>query len=215
MSNTIKIAPSLLAANCANFERDIKQIENSIDMLHFDVMDGHFVPNLSYGAQICAAVNKVTEIMLDVHLMVTNPLNFIEMFARSGADIITFHIEANDDPKEVINRIKSFGIKPGIAIKPKTGVESVLPYLDQLDMVLQMTVEPGFGGQTMVESAINNISEIRRIFSGDIQVDGGIKADNVAKPARAGANVFVAGTAIFGSNNPIEAANDIRKAATL
>ena len=208
----IKLSPSLLAADCANFEKSIKKLNDSVEMLHVDVMDGHFVPNISYGVPIVAAIKKVTDIPLDVHLMISNPLRYIKPFADAGADIISFHVEANDDISEVIDEIKKCGVKAAVALKPGTSLDVILPYLGELDMVLQMTVEPGFGGQALNPAGIDNIRKLRAQSDIDIQVDGGVKAENVAILASAGANVIVAGTAIFGANDPKQAADEIRKA---
>jgi ribulose-phosphate 3-epimerase len=174
-------------------------------------MDGHFVPNISYGVPIVDAINKKTDLFLDVHLMISHPYKYIEAFANAGADMITFHIESQSDVESTINKIKNNGLKCGIAAKPYTKVEKVIPYLDKIDMVLQMTVEPGFGGQSMVEDAIDNIKEYRRLCPDlNIQVDGGVNLKNVSKLANAGANVFVAGTAIFGAEDPAKAAVEMR-----
>ena len=142
------ISPSILSADFANLERDIKLVENAgADWLHIDVMDGHFVPNITIGVPVVASIKKITSMPLDVHLMIENPEKYIEPFAKAGADILTFHYEAVSDVKRIAGLIKSFGVKAGMSIKPKTSAETVFPYLEDLDLVLVMTVEPGFGGQ--------------------------------------------------------------------
>ncbi len=205
MALSIKISPSVLSANCAQFGADIAKIENEAQWLHYDVMDGHFVPNISYGVPVVASLTKVTKLFADVHLMITDPIKYIEPFVKAGAQLITFHVEANDDVEKVIDKIHSYGIKCGLALRPSTPLDAVMPYLDKIDMLLQMTVEPGFGGQAMVESAIDNLAVIRSAVPNlDIQVDGGVKADNIARLAKEGANIFVAGSAVFGAENPGE-----------
>ncbi len=203
MALPIKISPSVLSANCAQFGADIAKIENDAQWLHYDVMDGHFVPNISYGVPVVASLTKVTKLFADVHLMITDPLKYIEPFVKAGAQLITFHVEANDDVEAVIDKIHSFGIKCGLALRPSTPLDAVMPYLDKIDMLLQMTVEPGFGGQAMVEGAVDNLAIIRSAAPKlDIQVDGGVKADNIARLAKEGANIFVAGSAVFGAEDP-------------
>ena len=209
----IKISPSLLAADVSCLGEEIKTIENCADMLHVDVMDGHFVPNISFGVPIVAGIDKVSDIIQDVHLMITNPLKYIESFARAGADIITVHIEADDDVSECIKLIKSLGKKCGIALNPNTDPKLVEPYLKDVDMVLQMTVYPGFGGQSMERCALKNIEIIRQMAGPtlDIEVDGGIKAENCAELCELGANVIVSGTGIFGLSDREGAISAIRK----
>ncbi|MDD4689652.1 MAG: ribulose-phosphate 3-epimerase [Eubacteriales bacterium] len=203
MTLPIKISPSVLSADCVAFGRDIAKIENDAQWLHYDVMDGHFVPNISYGVPVVKALTKATKLFADVHLMITDPLFYIEPFVKAGAELITFHVEADSDIQETIDRIHSFGIKCGLALKPKTSIEAVMPYLDKIDMLLQMTVEPGFGGQAMVEDAIGNLAILRKAAPNlDIQVDGGINADNIGRIAKEGANIFVAGSAVFGAEDP-------------
>ena len=208
----IKISPSLLAADVSCLGKEIKTIDTA-DMLHVDVMDGHFVPNISFGVPVVAGIDKVSDIVQDVHLMITNPLKYIEAFAKAGADIITVHIEADDDVAECIKLIKSLGKKCGIALNPNTDPNLVKPYIKDVDMVLQMTVYPGFGGQSMERCALKNIEEIRKMAGPDldIEVDGGIKAENCAELAKLGANVIVSGTGIFGKQDRKGAIEAIRK----
>lgn len=211
----IKISPSLLASDIANLSSEIKKIENCTDMLHIDVMDGHFVPNLSFGVPVVNAINKITDLTLDVHLMIEHPLKYIEPFAKAGADIITVHIECPDDANECIKLIKSLGLKAGIALNPNTPPSKIAHLADKVDMVLQMTVYPGFGGQSIEKCAIENISAIRKMIGNDVdlQVDGGIYASNLAELVRAGANVIVAGTAIFGASDSVFAVSELRNEA--
>jgi len=213
----IKISPSILAADITNLGRDIKKIDSVSDMIHIDVMDGHFVPNLSYGVPVVKGIRSITEAFLDVHIMIDNPLKFIEPFYKAGADLITFHIEANDDATECVKLIKSLGIKCGVALNPDTNPKDIECVANDVDMVLQMTVFPGFGGQGMVKSAIDNISIIRKMIGNekDLQVDGGIYLENCNEVVKAGANVIVCGTAVFGNEDPTAAVKEIRKRASL
>lgn len=196
----IIVSPSILSADFANLERDVKLVENSgADWIHVDVMDGHFVPNISIGIPVVESLRKVTELPLDVHLMIENPQKYIPHFAKAGADIITFHLEAVDNILETINLIKSFNIKVGISIKPKTSAEEVLPYLDKVDLVLVMTVEPGFGGQTFMKDCASKIAVIKENAPEDlvIQVDGGINDETAKICTSHGANSIVAGNYIY------------------
>lgn len=211
----IKISPSILASDYANLESELNRISTS-DLIHVDVMDGHFVPNISIGAPVVASIKKVCNIPFDVHLMISNPLQYAEDFANAGADIICFHIESDSDVQETIDKIVSLGKKPAIAIKPKTDVEAVLPYLDQISMVLVMTVEPGFGGQSFMESTMPKIEKIREINKEiDIEVDGGINAETIKIAAKAGANVFVAGSAVFKAENPDDMIKQLKENANI
>lgn len=212
---SIKISPSILASDYANLESELNRISVS-DLIHIDVMDGHFVPNISIGAPVVASIKKVCYIPFDVHLMISNPLQYAEDFAKAGADIICFHAESDSDIQETIDKIVSLGKKPAIAIKPKTEVDVVLPYLEQLAMVLVMTVEPGFGGQSFMESTMPKIEKIREINKDiDIEVDGGINAETIKIASKAGANVFVAGSAVFKAENPNEMIMKLKENAKL
>ncbi|MBQ3903397.1 MAG: ribulose-phosphate 3-epimerase [Eubacterium sp.] len=209
----MKISPSILASDYANLESELKRIESS-DLIHVDVMDGHFVPNISIGAPVTAAIKKVCAVPFDVHLMISDPLKYAEDFAKAGADIICFHIESDSDTKETIDKILSLGKKAALAIKPKTPVEEVIPFLDRLSMVLVMTVEPGFGGQSFMEDMMPKIEKLRELgYKGDIEVDGGVNPETIKLAAKAGANVFVAGSAVFKSENPADTITLLRNNA--
>lgn len=213
MNNKVKISPSILASDYANLQSELERISTS-DLIHVDVMDGHFVPNISIGAPVTAACKKVCDVPFDVHLMISNPLDYAEDFAKAGADIICFHSECDSDTEETINKILSLGKKAGLAINPATPIDEVVKYLDKLSMVLVMTVEPGFGGQSFMESTMPKVETIRKINHDiDIEVDGGINAETIKIAAKAGANVFVAGSAVFKSENPAETIALLRKNA--
>ncbi|WP_288527349.1 ribulose-phosphate 3-epimerase [uncultured Eubacterium sp.] len=213
MNNKVKISPSILASDYANLQSELERISTS-DLIHVDVMDGHFVPNISIGAPVTAACKKVCDVPFDVHLMISNPLDYAEDFAKAGADIICFHSECDSDTEGTINKILSLGKKAGLAIKPATPIDEVVKYLDKLSMVLVMTVEPGFGGQSFMESTMPKVEAIRKINPDiDIEVDGGINAETIKIAAKAGANVFVAGSAVFKSENPAETIALLRKNA--
>ena len=204
MKNNIKISPSILASDYANLQSELDRISTS-DLIHVDVMDGHFVPNISIGAPVVASIKKVCNIPFDVHLMISNPLDYVEDFANAGADIICFHTECDSDVEKTVDKIISLGKKPALAIKPATPVDDVVKYLDKLSMVLVMTVEPGFGGQSFMESTMPKIEAIRKLNPDiDIEVDGGINPETIKIASRAGANVFVAGSAVFKSENPAQ-----------
>lgn len=196
----IILSPSILSADFGILAEQITAAENAgAGYLHIDVMDGVFVKNISFGLPVIRSIRKYTSMVFDVHLMIVDPIRYIESFAEAGADIITFHAEAAEDIGECIDRIKSCGCKAGIAISPGTSEEAVLPYIDRLDMVLCMTVEPGLGGQSYMDSVNDKIRRLRAAAGNrlDIQVDGGISAKNIMVPVSCGANVIVAGTAVF------------------
>ena len=204
----IYIAPSLLAADFSNLAQDIERVRQAgANYLHLDVMDGVFVPNISFGPPVIESIRKKTKLFFDVHLMIKHPQRYIDNFVKAGADSITIHYESTSRPRDAIMKIKDFDVKAGIAISPNTPYEAVLPYLDIVDMVLVMTVEPGFGGQKMIPETIEKVRELRNYanengINVDIQVDGGITPDNVKLAIDAGANVIVAGSAIFRAQDP-------------
>lgn len=203
----IKISPSILSADFSNIREDIKKVEDAgVDLLHIDVMDGAFVPNITFGQVVIKDFRKITKIPFDVHLMIEKPERFIEDFVKAGADIITVHYESTVHVHRAIQLIKSYGIKAGIALNPATPIECVKHLLDDVDMVLIMTVNPGFGGQKFIEATKDKIKQLRTLIDErnldiDIEVDGGIKEDNIAEVFKCGANVFVAGSAVFNSKD--------------
>lgn len=208
------ISPSILSADFANLERDIKLVEDAgADWLHIDVMDGHFVPNITIGVPVVKSIKKVASIPLDVHLMIENPEKYIEAFKDVGADIITFHYEAAPDKVvELAETIRSYGLKAGLSIKPKTSAKEIFEYLPHLDMVLVMTVEPGFGGQSFMHDCAQKITELRQIAPKDliIQVDGGINNITGHICTSLGANSLVAGNYIYGHENVAQAIQSLK-----
>lgn len=213
----IYVSASILGADLANLSSEIKKVEKSgIDMIHFDVMDGVFVPNISFGIPVLNCIKKCTTLLFDVHLMIIDPIKYIKSFAEAGAGIITFHAESESDISKTINLIHSYGIKAGISIKPNTSIDTIIPYLEKLDMVLIMTVEPGFGGQGFIESTLGKISALREIIternlSVDIQVDGGINDNSAEIVKKAGANNLVSGSYLFNAKDTKQAVGLLKK----
>ena len=197
------LAPSILSADFKILGEQLKLTEEAgAEYIHFDVMDGMFVPSISFGMPVLASIKGATTQTLDVHLMVTEPIRYVEEFVKAGADIVTVHYEACEDLQATIDKIHAAGAKVGISIKPKTPVDVLLPYLDQAEMFLIMSVEPGFGGQAFIPESLDKIREVRAMLNEknletDIQVDGGIYVENVREVLDAGANVIVAGSAVF------------------
>ncbi len=205
----VSIAPSMLGADFGSMRVAAELVSSHSSYLHMDVMDGHFVPNLTMGADLVKALNGIAP--LDVHLMVTDPLNFIDDFHDAGADIISVHVEANN-PKESLEKIRSKGIKSGIAFNPSTSKDKIIPFLDFADMILVMSVEPGYCGQSFHENAIDRVNFFNTNYPKKIiEVDGGVSAANSAILAKNGADILVAGSAIFKSKNPIETIKQMKK----
>ena len=203
----IKISPSILAADFANLERDISRV-SSADYLHVDVMDGLFVPNITIGVPVVKSIRAVTALPLDVHLMIDRPVRYVEDFCKAGADIVTVHVEADteENTRLALERVRALGKRAGVVLKPKTPAEAALPFLDQCAMVLVMTVEPGFGGQSFMADMMPKVSTLRKLIGErnpacELEVDGGVAPDTCRACIDAGANVLVAGSAVYGAED--------------
>ena len=216
MTSEFKLAPSILSADFSDLKSALTQCESGgAHWIHIDVMDNQFVPNLTIGPPVVKSLRPKTNKFLDVHMMVINPENLVESFAKAGADMITFHVEATNDVQSVIDLIKATGTQVGLSIKPSTELSEIEPYYDQLDLVLVMSVEPGFGGQGYIESSTDRVkiikARLKELCLQDrvlIEVDGGIKLHNAKKVIDAGADVLVAGSAVFGTNDPAQTIKD-------
>lgn len=214
----IKIAPSILAADFTKLGEEVLEVEKAgADWIHVDVMDGHFVPNISFGAIVLNAIRPLTKLPMDVHLMIDNPDLYIEEFAKAGADYITVHVEACPHLHRTIQLIRSFGVKPGVVLNPHTPIETIQHVLEDVDLVLFMTVNPGFGGQKFIHSVVPKVKQLADIIieknlSVEIEIDGGINEETIVACAEAGATVFVAGSAIYSKKDRAQALQAIKKA---
>lgn len=214
---TIKIAPSILAADFARLGEEISRIADHVEMLHIDVMDGHFVPNLSLGYPVIASIRKVTDLYFDCHMMTSNPDLYIDNLVEAGGDLLSVHIEVFPDPSAVHRQAIESGLDFGLVVNPQTPIESVEPFVELCRQVLVMSVEPGFGGQSFMPEVLSKAEQCRKLIDHlglnvDLQIDGGVTVDTAPQARNAGVNVFVAGSAIFGSANPVDAVAALRKA---
>ena len=214
-AGTIEVAPSILSADFARLGEHIGQVAPVVKMLHIDVMDGHFVPNISIGPVVIKSVRPCCQLYLDTHLMISDPLKYASAFSAAGSDGITFHLEAVRDAKSIITELRRLGLTVGVSIKPKTPIELLTPIIEQVDMVLLMSVEPGFGGQAFLPESIERCAVLRRMLRDDqrLEVDGGIDANTVEGIVKAGADTLVAGNAVFGQEDPAGAVRGILEAA--
>ena len=210
------INPSLLAADFGHLERDIRRLEAAgAKILHLDIMDGHFVPNLSFGVPVVEAIRRITELPLDVHLMLSEPWKYLLPFRNAGADFLTVHIEVADDPRPMFDEIRKLGAIPGLSLNPPTPIECVLPFVNDCDLILTMSVMPGFGGQSFDPVALDKIRRLREVCSGEtlLSVDGGVGETTIVGCSAAGANLFVTGTALFSKRDYIDEMQKLRTAA--
>lgn len=214
--NKIKVAPSLLSADFANMARDIKELENAgADLLHCDVMDGVFVPNITFGIKMIEDIRKTTQLKLDAHLMIVEPEKYVERFAQAGADIITVHIEAVKNAIDAIKLIKQCNVRAGIVLNPETDVNAIKDVIPYCDMVLVMSVHPGFGGQKFIQSSLEKLKQVKQMIDStgkdiDLEIDGGINFDNIDQVLGTGANIIVAGNTVFSAKDKKYAINRLR-----
>ncbi len=211
----MKLAPSLLAADLARLADQAALVEDIVDLLHFDVMDGHFVSNLTFGPPVCNALRRHTTLPLDIHLMIDRPATYIPRFEVEPADCITVHVESADPPEQTLEYIRDLGCLAGITMRPATSLQTVLPFLGQVDRVLVMSVDPGFGGQEFNPVSLERIAKLREAIGQrgvTVSVDGGIGKGNIAQVVRAGADIIVAGSAVFGQPDPRAAVRELREA---
>ena len=212
-----KIAPSILSADFSRLGDEVRAIEKAgADLIHVDVMDGHFVPNITIGPLVVQGLKKLTFLPLDVHLMIENPERYIEVFAQSGSDWITIHAEVCPNLKRMIKKIRKLNVRPGIVLKPATSLKTLFPVLDDIDLVLIMSVNPGFGGQSFIPSTLKKIERLRKIvdqnhYRLEIEVDGGVKIENIREVSRAGTDIFVLGTGIFKTRDYEETIRKLRQ----
>lgn len=211
----VKIAPSILSADFGRLAEEIKKVEKYVDLLHIDVMDGHFVPNITFGPQVVESIRKTTKLPLDVHLMIEEPDKYVDKFADAGANIMTVHVEAAANLKSVVNQIKSNSVKVGVVLNPGTRLSALDTVLEDLDLVLLMTVNPGFGGQKFIGSVLPKLRELREMIDSkklktEIEVDGGITAETAKLAVSAGADILVAGSYVYNSKNVEKAIKSLR-----
>jgi len=212
-----KIAPSILSADFSRLADEVRAVEKAgADVIHVDVMDGHFVPNITIGPLVVEGLRKLTSLPLDVHLMIENPERYVEVFSQAGSDWITIHAEVCPNLKRMIKKIRQLNVRPGIVLKPATPLKTLFPVLDDIDLVLIMSVNPGFGGQSFIPATLKKIERLRRIidqnnYSMEIEVDGGVKIENIRKFSSAGADIFVVGTGIFKTENYEETIKKLRQ----
>ena len=214
----VVIAPSILSADFAKLGEEIAQVEAVTSFLHIDIMDGHYVPNLTFGVPVVQSIRKISKMVFDVHLMITNPMDFFEPFAQAGADMLTFHIETVDDPDVAIEAVRKLGKRVGMSIHPDTPIEKILPYVTKCDLILIMSVRPGFGGQHFMEESLSRIAAVRKVIDENgadtvISVDGGICRDTASRVVASGANYLVAGSAVFSNDDHARAVEELLQCA--